>query len=348
MTAAPITPAPVATPTITAAAVAGAHLGRLRWAVRATLTLGVAASVAANILHARPSLISQLIAAWPPLALLLTVELISRVPTHRRSLGIVRLVATAAIAGIAAWVSYWHMVGVAARYGETEAAAAYLLPLSVDGLVIVASISLVELTGRIRASTPERRGTSLNPVERVPASATAPAAPPPQQPPTPTSRAGGAAQSIAAATTRPVPGTTPGGEPGTACPSVPPPVNSLPTVDNPPDKRRQACGTDAELAVTANRGSATSNRGGDRDPSRPFQDDRPDGSTPSDDRVPTKTADAVAYWYHRDPDLHPAEIAARINRSERTVRRHWPPTRHNTASSANGHPASRLVDSRRH
>jgi hypothetical protein len=109
----------------------------------------VAASVAANILHAEPNPISQVIAAWPPLALLLTIELISRVPVHRRSLAVVRLAATTTIAGIAAWVSYWHMAGVAARYGETGASP-YLLPLSVDGLVIVASVSLVELAGRIR------------------------------------------------------------------------------------------------------------------------------------------------------------------------------------------------------
>lgn len=124
-------------------------LRRIRWAVRATLTLGVAASVAANILHADPNPISQAISAWPPLALLLTVELISRVPVHRRTLAATRLVATAAIAGIAAWVSYWHMVAVTARYGETGASP-YLLPISVDGLIVVASISLVELAGRIR------------------------------------------------------------------------------------------------------------------------------------------------------------------------------------------------------
>ncbi|WP_422770655.1 DUF2637 domain-containing protein [Plantactinospora sp. WMMC1484] len=127
------------------------QLRRVRWAVRATLTLGVAASVVANILHARDNPISQAIAAWPPLALLLTVELISRVPVHRRSLAFARLAATAIIAGIAAWVSYWHMVGVAARYGETGASP-YLLPLSVDGLIVVASICLVELGGRISAT----------------------------------------------------------------------------------------------------------------------------------------------------------------------------------------------------
>ena len=112
------------------------YLRRVRWGVRAALLLGVATSVAANILHARQNPISQAIAAWPPLALLLTVDLISRIPVHRRSLSAVRLAATASIAGIAAWVSYWHMAGVAARYGEVGAAP-YLMPLSVDGLVVV-------------------------------------------------------------------------------------------------------------------------------------------------------------------------------------------------------------------
>jgi hypothetical protein len=126
----------------------------VRWAVRATLTLGVAASVLANILHALPNPISQAIAAWPPLALLLAVELISRVPVLHRWLALARLGATAAIAGIAAWVSYWHMAGVAARYGETGTSA-YLLPLSVDGLIVVASICLVELGGRIRTAEAE-------------------------------------------------------------------------------------------------------------------------------------------------------------------------------------------------
>ncbi|SNT30172.1 Protein of unknown function [Asanoa hainanensis] len=125
------------------------HLVRVRWGVRGALALGVAASVAANMLHADPNPISQAISAWPPLALLLTVELISRVPVHRRSLAVVRLSATALIAGIAAWVSYTHMVAVAARYGE-HGLASHLIPLSVDGVVVVASVCLVELAGRMR------------------------------------------------------------------------------------------------------------------------------------------------------------------------------------------------------
>lgn len=135
------------------------QLKRIRWAVRAALFLGVAASVAANVLHAQPNIISQTISAWPPLALLLTVELTSRIPMHKPVLAFLRVVATIAIAGIAAWVSYWHMQDVAVRYGETEISA-YLLPISVDGLIVVASVSLVELAGRIRML--EERGSRLN------------------------------------------------------------------------------------------------------------------------------------------------------------------------------------------
>lgn len=131
-----------------------AQLARVRWGVRGALVLGVATSVAANILHALPNPISQAIAAWPPLALLLTVELISRIPVQRRSLTAVRLAATAAIAAIAAWVSYWHMTGVASKYGEVGAAP-YLIPLSVDGLIVVASVCLVELADRIRQAPGE-------------------------------------------------------------------------------------------------------------------------------------------------------------------------------------------------
>ena len=134
-----------------AGAVRAVSLRRLRWAVRGVLLLGVSASVAANVLHANPNPISQTIAAWPPLALLLTVELIARIPVHRRCLAAVRLGATTGIASIAAWVSYWHMASVVARYGETGATP-YLMPFSVDGLVIVASVCLVELAGRIRTA----------------------------------------------------------------------------------------------------------------------------------------------------------------------------------------------------
>jgi DNA-binding transcriptional ArsR family regulator len=125
------------------------RLKRIGWAVRGVFALGIAASLAGNVLHAEHDAISQAISAWSPLALLLTVELISRVPVRKGSAAYIRLAATAVIAGIAAWVSYWHMAGVASRYGETGASP-FLLPFSVDGLIVVASISMVEIGGRVR------------------------------------------------------------------------------------------------------------------------------------------------------------------------------------------------------
>jgi len=137
------------------------QLKRLRWAVRLVLALGIAASVAANILHANPNPISRTISAWPPLALLLTVELVSRIPVHRRSLAAVRILATAAIAGIAGWISYWHMAAVAARYGETGSSP-FLIPFTVDGLIVVASVSLVELGAKIGSmETPQAVGEQV-------------------------------------------------------------------------------------------------------------------------------------------------------------------------------------------
>jgi uncharacterized protein DUF2637 len=162
------------------------QLKRIRWAVRAALFLGVAASVAANVLHAQPNPISRTISAWPPLALLLTVELTSRVPMHRAVLAALRVLATVAIAGIAAWVSYWHMQLVAVHYGETETSS-FLLPISVDGLIVVASVSLVELAGRIRAVEEGR-------IRRAPASPVAqPVAPVQFVPPAPVPAAPAAA-----------------------------------------------------------------------------------------------------------------------------------------------------------
>lgn len=153
------------------------QLKRIRWAVRVALVLGILASIAANVLHAEPPIVARMIAGWPPAALLITLELIARVPVHRRALAIARRLATGAIASIAAWVSYWHMAAVAARYGEASDAA-HLIPLSVDGLIVVASICLVELAGQIRAAESAIPARAPEPV--IPAAVEA--APPAEMP----------------------------------------------------------------------------------------------------------------------------------------------------------------------
>ncbi|MCW6004284.1 DUF2637 domain-containing protein [Micromonospora sp. CPCC 205371] len=299
----------------TTAAVRG--LKRIRWAVRATLLLGVAASVTANVLHAQPHLISQAIAAWPPVALLLTVELISRVPVHRKLLAAARLIATTTIAGIAAWVSYWHMVGVAARYGETGLSA-YLLPVSVDGLVVVASISLLELSGQLRL----------------------------RQFPRPAPSAPQRTRSSALPATEPPAAVSPASTPANAVP-----VGDT-TVDHPPaaDPADRASSDQPKQAAHHNPAvhDATAGEESSKAPSDPDSADEPhrdDGSDddggPGDDarqrRRRGTTRKAVIDAYHRDPTRHPTTIAKEVGTSERTVRRYLEQFRAGTgADSPNG------------
>jgi hypothetical protein len=242
------------------------QLRRVRWAVRAALALGVAASVAANVLHAEQNLIAQTIAAWPPLALLLNVELISRIPMHRRHLAAIRLVATAAIAGIAAFVSYWHMVAVAARYGETGSVP-FLLPISVDGLVIVASVSLVELAGRVREAEQDRDAERAEQARRaaaVPVAAAPYAAAPTARP----AAASTVPPPYAAVPghTGPLSATSPVAVPEGAVPEGAVPGGAVPgdghAAPGPAGWQAPAAGTDTDRAAGAGADAATAGRSG--------------------------------------------------------------------------------------
>lgn len=51
---------------------------RVRWSARIAFATGVVASVAANVAAAEPTVGARIVAAWPAVALLLTVELLSR------------------------------------------------------------------------------------------------------------------------------------------------------------------------------------------------------------------------------------------------------------------------------
>ncbi|MGW8438800.1 DUF2637 domain-containing protein [Nocardiopsis sp. NPDC055879] len=110
-------------------------------------TTGAVVSVGANVLHALDGGgavdFGRVVAAgWAPVALLLVAELVARA---RQSgpwwIIALRWAGTAVVAGVAAIVSYGHMRDLLLSYGET-ALVAHLLPLSVDGLLLVASLAL--------------------------------------------------------------------------------------------------------------------------------------------------------------------------------------------------------------
>lgn len=124
------------------------HLRRPRAIVRAIVVVGVTASIAANVLGAE-DLIAAGIAGWPPVALLLSLEVLTRVPASKRLGAFGRVIATIGVAFAAGWLSYWHMAATVSQHGETGGSQ-YIWPLSVDGLMTIAAIALVELGARIR------------------------------------------------------------------------------------------------------------------------------------------------------------------------------------------------------
>jgi hypothetical protein len=106
----------------------------LRRLAAATFALGALASVGANIVAAEPTIIGRVVSSWPAVALLLTVHLFQHAP---RVWWVKVMVGV--VAGVAAWISYWHMVDVATLAGE-GIVSAHLLPFTVDAMMAVASV----------------------------------------------------------------------------------------------------------------------------------------------------------------------------------------------------------------
>lgn len=123
----------------------------------AAFIIGAGTSVAANVAHAaeraeQAGTGGMLFAAWAPIALLLVAEMITRGRRRAGAMAIVQWAGAGLVALAAAVVSFGHMRGLLLSYGESELVA-ILLPLSVDGLVLVASVAL--------ASGPERRNVAV-------------------------------------------------------------------------------------------------------------------------------------------------------------------------------------------
>ena len=101
-----------------------------------------AVSVACNILAADPTPVGRAVAAWPPIALLLVVEVLARSPLPHGRLRWAAVIGAGGVAVVAAVASFHHMHEVALTAGESTLVA-WLFPLSVDGLAVVASVALL-------------------------------------------------------------------------------------------------------------------------------------------------------------------------------------------------------------
>jgi hypothetical protein len=133
--------------------------------------LGGAVSIAANVAHSyvppagapagwAPELGAVVGAIFWPVALFVAVEIIARVawPAGRRWVAL-RFLGLLPVALVAAGVSYAHLSGLLAFYGE-PAVTAYAGPLAVDGLMVMATGALIA-TGRARRGDVPPKGTVI-------------------------------------------------------------------------------------------------------------------------------------------------------------------------------------------
>lgn len=130
---------------------------------RATLAVGMAASLGANAYSSAHTVLGVIVAAFPPVALFVTMELMLRIPAKQsRVRRCVVRVALVSVVLVAAWVSYWHIVDLvmdAGQHGITP----YLYPAIVDAPMVIASLMLND----VPATPARRKPANVTPIKRT-------------------------------------------------------------------------------------------------------------------------------------------------------------------------------------
>jgi hypothetical protein len=128
------------------------QLNRLRWFVLVVVLAGIGASVAMNVIHAPDNLPARFVGALPPLAVFACLELIARIPSSSKVLTVFRILGAVAVAVGAAYLSYRQQYAAISDLGFPHDQA-LIWPGVIDGTMVVASVSLVEVVRKIRQVT---------------------------------------------------------------------------------------------------------------------------------------------------------------------------------------------------
>ncbi len=128
------------------------ELKRLRWGVLAMVLACILSSVAMNVLHAPDNPWARFVGGLPPLAVFGCLDLISRIPSSSWWLTVVRIGGAVIVAGGAAYLSYFQQFAAIRDLGFPHDQA-MIWPGVIDGTMVVASVSLVEVVRKIRQVT---------------------------------------------------------------------------------------------------------------------------------------------------------------------------------------------------
>lgn len=123
---------------------------RLWLFVTVVTVLLVAATVTLNVMHAPGGIVAHSIGGSAPVFMFICVEFIARIPATSRWLAGGRISATVVVAGIAFSISWQQQVNFMASVGYSGWTV-YAYPVMIDGVMLVAVLSLVEVTRKVRS-----------------------------------------------------------------------------------------------------------------------------------------------------------------------------------------------------
>lgn len=125
------------------------QLRKLRVLVFIVVLAGIGSSIAMNVLHAPTNTWARFVAAIPPLAVFGCLELIARIPSSSKTLTFFRIAGAVTVAGGAATLSYAQQYAAVLGLGFPHWQSV-IWPGVIDGTMVVASVSLVEVVRKIR------------------------------------------------------------------------------------------------------------------------------------------------------------------------------------------------------
>lgn len=126
---------------------------KLRTMCRSIMIFGFTASAGGNVLHAQKTMVGIVVALAAPTFLAFAFEILSRIPLRKETSWAVkagRISGASVIAAISAYNSFFHQRDALLDLNPSDIAQAWTLPIAVDALMIVGSVSLIELAVQIR------------------------------------------------------------------------------------------------------------------------------------------------------------------------------------------------------
>jgi len=125
------------------------HYRRLWVFVTVVTVLLIGITVTLNVMHAPPNWGARLIGGTPPVFVFFCLELISRIPGTSKTVTFGRVFSSIVVATLSFAISYQqqmefiHVLGFVGWVG-------YAYPIIIDGVMVVATLSLVEVTRKVR------------------------------------------------------------------------------------------------------------------------------------------------------------------------------------------------------